>query len=322
MFKFKNKNNHTLILLLINVAIFAVMSIMSPRLFLTSGNFKGMMVQFPEFGVLSLGVMFTMIAGGIDLSLVGVANLSGIIATSIILMLGGDATAIVVGIGVGLVVGVLAGLLNGFIIEYFKLPPMLVTLATLQLFTGIGLIITKGPAISGLPQAFANISNGEIFGIPIPMIVFIAVVLVVNYILKFTVFGQELLLYGSNETATKYSGISTMKVVLKTYVISGVLGAVSGILMASHYNSAKSDYGVSYTLLSLLIVVLGGTDPDGGKQNLSGVVTSIFLLQLISSAFNILRVNAFIKTFIWGLLLLVVVLMTLRTRRDKNEKNN
>lgn len=317
MLKIKNKNNHTLILLLINVGIFGAMTIISPKLFLTAGNFKGMMVQFPEFGVLSLGVMFAMIAGGIDLSLVGIANMSGIIATSIILKMGGGTTAIIVGIIVGLFVGALAGLLNGFIIEYFKLPPMLVTLATLQFFTGIGLIITKGPAISGLPQAFANISNGEIVGIPIPMIVFVAVVIVVNYILKFTVFGQELLLYGSNETATKYSGISTMKVVLKTYVISGVLGAVSGILMASHYNSAKSDYGVSYTLLSLLIVVLGGTNPDGGSRNLSGVVTSIFLLQLISSAFNILRVNSFIKTFIWGLLLIVVVLMTLKTRRDK-----
>lgn len=77
--------------------------------------------------------------------------------------------------------------------------------------------------------------------------------------------------------------------------------------MASHYNSAKSDYGSSYTLLTLLIAVLGGTDPDGGKGKVAGVTLAVIVLQLISSAFNIMRVNAFLKTFIWGLLLLVVM---------------
>lgn len=313
----KDKGVHSLILLSVSALVVIVMGILEPKMFLSVRNVQAMGAQFPEFGILSFGVMFAMIAGGIDLSLVGLANLSGIVAATTMVKMGGTPASIVLGIVLALVVGALGGLFNGFLIEYFEVPPMLATLATLQLYTGLGLVITKGPAISGLPMSFAQISNGTFLRIPIPVFIFIAVVLVLTYIINYTVYGQELLLYGTNEEATKYSGIDSMKLVLKTYMISGILGAISGILMASHYNSAKSDYGVSYTLLSLVIVVLGGTSPDGGKENLLGVVTSVVLLQLISSAFGILRISAFIKTFIYGLLLIIVVLLTMRSDDGK-----
>ncbi|MFA6846622.1 MAG: ABC transporter permease, partial [Sphaerochaetaceae bacterium] len=97
---------------------------------------------------------------------------------------------------------------------------------------------------------------------------------------------------------------------LITYMISGILGAIGGILISSHYNSAKTDYGKSYTLLTLLIVVLGGTDPNGGKGNVLGVTLAVIVLQLISSAFNILRINSFVKTFVWGLILICTMVIT------------
>jgi simple sugar transport system permease protein len=101
----------------------------------------------------------------------------------------------------------------------------------------------------------------------------------------------------------------------------GILGAISGVLISSHYNSAKSDYGSSYTLLTLLIVVLGGTDPDGGKGNVLGIAFAVILLQLVSSAFNILRINSFMKTFVYGLILVGTMLLTSYMDKRANAKN-
>lgn len=303
----RNADRNTLSLFGIAVLIFVVMGILDPKSFLGIANLQGMCVQFPEFGILALGMMLAMISGGIDLSLVGIANLAGIIGAVVMVRMGGTGSSIVIGIICALIVGALCGTFNGFLIGYLKIPPMLVTLCGLQLYTGLGLAITKGPALTGLPEAFALIANGMISGIPIALMIFVLVVIAVSFILRSTVYGQHVSYMGTNDVASRYSGIDNLKITITTYFTSGVLGAIGGLLMASHYNSAKSDYGSSYTLLTLLIAVLGGTDPDGGKGKVAGVTLAVIVLQLISSAFNIMRVNAFLKTFIWGLLLLVVM---------------
>lgn len=305
--RFKRTDKNTLALFGLSIAIVVIMGILAPDKFLNVANFQSIAVQFPEFGILAFGMMMAMISGGIDLSLVGIANFSGIVAASVMIRMGGGNETIIVGILAALLIGLLCGIFNGFLIGYLQIPAMLVTLCGLQLYTGLGLIITKGPAITGLPEGVSGIVNGTILGIPYALIIFLIVALVVNYILKSTIYGKQVSYMGTNDTASKYSGINNLMVTIKTYGLSGILGGVAGILMLSHYNSAKSDYGTSYTLLSLLIVVLGNTDPNGGKGKVIGVSFAVILLQLVSSAFNVLRVNAFIKTFVWGLILIIIL---------------
>lgn len=317
---FRNAEKNTLALFGIAVLIFIVMGILAPKSFLGVANMQGMCIQFPEFGILAFGMMLAMISGGIDLSLVGIANLSGIICATIVIRMGGTAQSILFGILCAIMIGALCGTFNGFLIGYLKIPPMLVTLCGLQLYTGIGLAITKGPALTGLPEAFSLIANGAISGIPLALIIFIAVAVVMSFLLKSTVYGQHVSYMGTNDVASRYSGMNNLKVTIKTYLISGILGAIGGILMVSHYNSAKSDYGSSYTLLTLLIVVLGGTDPDGGKGKVIGVSLAVIVLQLVSSAFNILRVNSFVKTFVWGLMLLLIMVVTRAIEAKKNTR--
>ncbi len=314
-----NKNN--LMIILIGIVIFIAMSILEPRAFLRYANIRGMFVQLPEYGILCFGMMLAMISGGIDLSLVGIANFASIMAATYMIQKGGTNESIFIAIIIALFVGALCGLFNGFLIGYLKIPAMLVTLCGLQLYQGLGLAITKGPALTGLPEAYGNIANGLFLGIPIPFYVFIAVTIVIAFILKSTVFGHQLEFMGTNEIASKYSGINNLKVTLLTYMTSGILGAIGGLLISSHYNSAKSDYGKSYTLLTLLIVVLGGTDPDGGKSNVFGVAFAVILLQLVSSAFNILRINSFMKTFVFGLILVITMLSTLYIDERKNNRD-
>ncbi len=302
----KKADRNMLTLLVISVLIVVLMGIKAPA-FLGMKNIQGMLIQFPEYGILAFGMMLAMISGGIDLSLVGIANFSGIVASVILLKMGGTDAAIVASILAALLVGALCGLFNGFMIGYLQIPAMLVTLCGLQLFTGLGLIITKGPAITGLPAAFNNIANGTILGIPTGAVLFVLIAFVLSYFLNNTVYGKSLYLMGTNAVASKFSGINNLRITIQTYMLSGIFGGISGVLMASRYNSAKSDYGSSYTLLTLLIVVLGGVNPNGGRGKVAGVAMSILLLQLVSSAFNILRINAFVKTFAWGLILLLVM---------------
>ena len=316
---FKEADKNTLALFGIAIMIFAIMGIFAPKSFLGIANLQGMCIQFPEYGILALGMMLAMISGGIDLSLVGIANFSSIVGSIVMIKTGGSGISILFGIATALTVGALCGLFNGFLIGYLRIPAMLVTLCGLQLYTGLGLAVTKGPALTGLPESYSLLANGAFFGVPIALIIFLVVVGCVSYILKATVYGQQVLYMGTNDVASRYSGINNLKVTMKTYLTGGILGAISGVLMASHYNSAKADYGSSYTLLTLLIAVLGGTDPDGGKGRVAGVAMAVVVLQLVSSAFNIMRVNAFVKTFVWGLLLLVIMIITKLVENRRKE---
>lgn len=317
MKKLKNVDKNTSLLFVLVILIFAVMAVLQPSAFLGLANIQGMCIQFPEFGIMALGMMLAMIAGGIDLSLVGIANFASIVGATIMVKMGGTNGSIVLGVIAAIIIGLLCGTFNGFMIGYLQIPPMLVTLCGLQLYTGLGLAITKGPALTGLPESFSAIANGVIGIVPIATIIFLICALVVAFMLRSTVYGQQVCFMGTNNTASRYSGINNLKITIMTYGTSGILGGIAGVIMASHYNSAKSDYGSSYTLLTLLIVVLGGTNPDGGKGSVLGVSLAVLVLQLVSSAFNIMRINSFLKTFVWGLILLVIIVFTKVTENKK-----
>ena len=317
MKKLKNVDKNTSLLFVLVILIFAVMAVLQPSAFLGLANIQGMCIQFPEFGIMALGMMLAMIAGGIDLSLVGIANFASIVGATIMVKMGGTNGSIVLGIIAAIIIGLLCGTFNGFMIGYLQIPPMLVTLCGLQLYTGLGLAITKGPALTGLPESFSAIANGVIGIVPIATIIFLICALVVAFMLRSTVYGQQVCFMGTNNTASRYSGINNLKITIMTYGTSGILGGIAGVIMASHYNSAKSEYGSSYTLLTLLIVVLGGTNPDGGKGSVLGVSLAVLVLQLVSSAFNIMRINSFLKTFVWGLILLVIIVFTKVTENKK-----
>lgn len=315
----KNTDNSTLTLGILIAAVFVLMAILSPNEFYSWANVRSMLFQFPEFGIIAFGVMVCMISGGIDLSLVGLANLAGIICAYIMLGMGNTDLSIAIGIAAGIGVGIAGGAFNGFLISVLKLPPMLVTLCGLELFQGLGLGLTKGPAVRGLPDNFKFIANGSItFGgieIPIVLFIFIGVLAIVLFIMRNTVFGHHVYFMGSNKEAAKYSGINCHKTTMLTYMMSGLMGAIAGIVMTSHLNSAKSDSGTTYTLLSILIVVLGGVHPDGGRGRVLGVTLSVLLLQFITQTFTIMKIDTNWKTFTYGMLLiLALVIATIQTK--------
>ena len=308
-------------LAVIAIAVLALMTLLAGERFVSPQNLTSMAFQFPEFAILALAMTVAMLTGGIDLSVVGTANLSAVIAATLMASLAGD------GSGAGLVlaacvlalcVGLVAGLFNGVLVAVFGLPPILATVGTGLVYTGLALVITGGPAVLGLPPAAAWLGNGRVLGVPVPLIVFALLALIVGIVLARTPFGMKTRLFGTNPLAARFAAMDVRATLLKVYAFCGVLSAVSGLIVMSRANSAKADYGSSYLLLAVLIAVLGGVNPYGGYGRVIGVVLAVVTMQMLSSGLNLLGVTNFAREMIWGGLLIAVMLLnTLATRSTR-----
>lgn len=303
----KDKNFNRLLIVLFFV--FILSSILKPGLFLRGSNFVSMARQIPEFGIMAIGISFTMLTGGIDLSTVYAANLSSIIAAKLMLNLSANATSphtmasiILLSICVALLVGSLCGVLNGLLISKIGIPAILATLGTQQLFWGIAIVITAGKSISGLPMMYFEFGNTELFGfIPISLIFFIIVAMIASLVLSKTKFGARLYLLGTNAIASKFAGLNNDFLIIMTYAFSGILASISGLIMMASTNSTKADYGSSYTMQCILIAVMGGINPNGGSGNIKGVVLVVIILQMLSSVLNMFEnISNFYRDIIWG----------------------
>ena len=204
----KLSNNLTLFAILIVVTI--IMSVFMPGQFMTLRNFTSMGLQFPEYGLLALANMLAMITGGIDLSVVSIASLSGVISASFLSQyqtLGmAPGAVILIGILIALAVSMVCGLINGVIIAFARVPAIIATLGTQGLFLGMAIIITKGHGIGGFPPAFLFIGNGSILGMPTQFVIYIVVALLVGLVLTRTPQGFSMLMYGSSPQVSRFSG--------------------------------------------------------------------------------------------------------------------
>lgn len=317
-------------LAVIAVVVFLLMAALSPERFLSPQNLTSMAFQFPEFAILALAMTIAMMTGGIDLSVVGVANLSAVVAATILTqfaapgMAGGPAllwfgAAIAAAMGIG----VAAGLVNGVLVARFGLPPILATLGAGLVYTGLAVAFTGGSAVMGFPDVVAFLGNAKLVGVPVPLIVFAALALGLHLLLTRTAFGLRVTMYGANPRAAFFAAIDIDRVLLKVYALAGLFSSIAGLVIMSRANSAKADYGSSYLLLAVLIAVLGGVNPYGGYGRVIGVVLAVLSMQFLSSGLNMLQVSNFARELIWGALLIFVMVINivdwagLRTRATR-----
>jgi simple sugar transport system permease protein len=316
-------------LVVVALVVFLSFSILVPDLFLTPRNFISMAFQIPEIALLALGVMLAMLTAGIDLSVVSMSNLAAL-STAYLLVTqvtegGGNVYVwIVLSIVIGIVVGLISGLANGAIIAGIGVTPILATLATLTLYNGIAVGIRNGQSIIGLPPEFTAIGNGSFLGIPIPMIILLVAGVGVALYINKTGLGMQSVLVGANQEAATYSAIGVKKVLLMTYTLSGGLSALAGLIIASRSASANPDYGASYVLLAIVIVVLGGVNPYGGFGTVTGVILATAVLQMVASGFNALRFSQFFYQLAQGFVLIAVMILNtyvdkrrLKAKKDK-----
>lgn len=307
--------SQTFLLTMALVLLLVVFSIFEENFF-TTRSITSMLFQLPEIGILSLAMMVPMMIGGDDLSIVASANLSAILSGffSIKILAGiipSQYSAIYIGAAflISILICVLTGYFNGILAGYVGVPSILVTLATATFFTGISKGLTKGSVLIDLPESIGLIGSESILGIPIPFFIFVVVSIIMFIILNHSPLGLKIRMVGTNPSASKYSGINNKNVILKIFIISGILSSIAGILIMSRTMSASYQYGTStYILLTILIGVLAGVSP--GEGSVINVFISVLILQVISTGFHMMLVgirgSSFFKDFIWGMLLIII----------------
>ena len=293
--------------------------------FLTGRSISSMAIQLPEIGILSLAMMVTVMIGGINLSINATANLAAVLSGLFILrfMSGSQGAVVVVAlIGISILIGVITGIINGFLVAYVKVPPILATLATMSIFTGVGVGLTKGQTVTGFPESVGSIAGLTPAGIPIPFLVFMAVTVIAYILLGHTTFGFKTRMLGTNPTASKFSGINNKSVIMQIFIFSGVLSSIAGVLIMSRTMSASNAYGsATYVMLTILIGVLAGV--ISGKGSVLNIFITVLILQIISTGSHMLlagvRGSSFFKDFAWGVLLIIIFIINYFSHGRKRE---
>jgi simple sugar transport system permease protein len=309
-------------LMAITAVTFIIFSVISRDIFFSSANFTSMAYQIPEIAILSIAVMLSMLTGGIDLSIVAVANAAALVAAWIMTSKMGDSETlstswILIACIAGIIVGLAAGAINSIIIARLDVTPILATLATGTLFNGIAIGLTNGVSISGLPEQFMRVGNGTLFGIPTPFVLMVAIALVVGLFINRTTLGLKVFLVGTNRKAAQYSVMGDRRVIAWIYLISALLSSLAGLIIASRTSAASPDFGSSYILLAIVVVVLGGVNPNGGFGTITGVILATAVLQMVSSGFNALRFSQFFYLAAQGAVLVFVMILNVVLERRR-----
>jgi simple sugar transport system permease protein len=279
------------------------------------GALQSMAFQLPELGILSLAMMVTLLSGGLNLSIIATANLCALTMAWIMTRHGADGSAwtiwrVVLALVGGFAVSTVVGLINGFVIAFLRVSPILATLAAMTMCKGLSIGLTHGNVLSGFPEPIVFLGNGTIFGVPVAMVIFLALCAPMAVMLNRSPFGQTIYMVGSNERATRFSGVDTRRLLLGVYLLSSWLAFIAALVMMARFNSANASYGESYLLITILAAVLGGVDPFGGFGKVGGLLMALIVLQVISSAFNLLNFSPFLTVAIWGALILGVTALS------------
>jgi len=289
-------------ILLVLVALIVFFSIMSNR-FLSYMNITNLLRSTSIIGVVSIGMTFVIISGGIDLSVGSVLALSSVIAAQ--LMVSG--IPIFLSILISLAVGMIAGLVMGIIVFEAKVPPFIVTLAGLSVFRGIAMLLTGAKKVIGLPESFANFAIVRVFGLPGMAIVWLLIILAGVVLTRLTVFGRNIYAIGSNPEAARLSGINIRNSIYRVYALGGLTSAVAGILMTARLCGGSPSAGGGYELDAIAAVVLGGASLNGGIGSVFGTVIGTIIIATIKNGGNILGINPFVLNIIIGILMVAAV---------------
>lgn len=290
-------------------ALVIVLMIISPNAFAKPRNLINILKQASINGILSCGMMFVIISGGIDLSAGSTIALSGVVAALCAQIQG---LPIIVAVLAALAVGAAVGAVNGFGVAYAGLPPFIITLATMTGMRGLALIVSGGSPVYGLAKSFENLTNQFILGIPILAIYFIVIVLISGFVLTKTVFGRRVYAVGGNEATARVTGINVKRMKLTVYTLCGLTAGVAGLLVASRTVQGSPTAGDGYEMDAIAAVVIGGISMSGGSGKWYGTIIGALLLAVISNGLDILGVSSNYQKIIKGVIIAVAVYLDLR----------
>jgi ribose transport system permease protein len=273
------------------------------EVFFTPRNVSNLFRQIVTNGLVSLGMLVTILTGGIDLSVGSIVALAGIMAAGLT-----DQIGLPLGILVALGAGVLAGSVNGFIIARFKLAPFIVTLATMSAIRGAVYVYSEIPQVPENPTFRALLGGGFIGPVPVPALIMLVFYILVRLFLNRTTSGRAIVAIGGNEEAVRLAGINVGENIWLAYAMSGFFSALAGVLVASRLGIAQPSVGAGYELDAIAACVIGGATLGGGSGGVIGTFAGVLTLGLIDNLLNLFGVQTYYQQIVKGLIIVLAVL--------------
>jgi len=293
------------------LALCVILWILTPY-FLTVSNLLNIAEQTAIIAIIAAGMTFVIITAGIDLSVGSVLAFSGVVMAS--LLQKGVPTVVAVTIGIG--VGFSCGVLNGLLISIGRLPPFIATLGMMSVSRGAALLFTEGRPISGFSNSFRYLATGKPLGIPMPVLVMLAVFFAAYFLLTKTKLGRYTYAIGGNEEATILSGINVRLYKTLIYGICGGLAGLAAILLTARLNSAQPIAGMMYELDAIAATVIGGTSLMGGEGNVFGTLIGALIIGVLRNGLTLLNISSFAQQIIIGLVIIVAVLLDMALKKS------
>lgn len=309
------------------LVIYLAACIIEPTFF-TWGNNVNLFTRITPLVIVGIAQTIVILTGGIDLSLGWIIGLTNVIAVSMPMV--NTPQNVILWLLFPLLVGLVAGILNGLIITRGGFPPLIVTLATGQIFHGLSLFILSQPG-GKITKGITAAVTGKLFNVvPTPLIIFLVALFVFHMILQRTAFGRSVYAIGGNETIALESGIASQKVKVGVYALSGLLAGFTGIYLSAVMNSGDPLVGDPYTLNSIAVAVIGGTSLVGGVGGVLGVIGGAYIYQLLNNILNLLAISTFYQYVVKGIVLILALAITssgtgiqlngvLRAKKNKEE---
>jgi ribose transport system permease protein len=290
------------------LAEIALFSSLSPYFF-TANNILNVTLQTSITAIIAAGMTFVILTAGIDLSVGAMVAFSGVVTTSILKLDLPFAASFPLALVLGLALGLASGSVAGLFITRFNITPFIVTLSLMTIWRGSAYMYTDGRPIWGLPDQFSYLGSGRVLAVPVPTIIMICVYVAAYTLLKHTRFGRYVYAVGGNKEAARLAGINVTRTLLSVYIISGVLSAMSGMLLASRMNSGQPNAGLMYEMDAIAAVVVGGTSLFGGRGSIIGTFLGAMLIGVLRNGLNLLNVGSYVQMVILGIVILLAVLL-------------
>ncbi|EEQ62368.1 putative ribose transport system permease protein RbsC [Clostridiales bacterium 1_7_47FAA] len=292
-------------IVLVMIVLTVIFTSMEPG-FISTANIINIIRQASIMIIVACGATFVMVAGGIDVSVGGVACLTGIIVAKLLSIGMPVALALLLGAGVG---GVL-GLCSGMMVSHFHIAPMIATLAIMNLANGAANLTTGGTAVYNLPESFIMLGRGYIAGIiPLQVIIMLGIAAVSYIVLSKTAFGRRVYAIGGNEMVAELSGINVRKNKIIYYILSGICASIAGMIMTSRMGSGQPSMGATWNMDSITAIVIGGTSLNGGSGSITGSVLGTIMMVMITNGLNIVGVNSFWQMVISAMILIITIIV-------------
>ena len=297
-----NKYKREFVVLIATIAMCVVFTALNKN-FLNYSNFITVLQQMVLNGILAVGMMFTIITGGIDLSVGCTYAITGIVVASCTVTYGMNPVLAIV---VGIVIGAVLGAFNGFLINKLKLQPFIATLGTMSLYRGIAYVVTGGVPVTNVPESYRNIFNGEIFaGVRSYSVVMVVVFVIAHIILSKMRSGDYLYAIGGNEEAAKLSGVNVIKTKYVAYIFCGICAAIAGMIMLASLGSAEATAGQAYETNAIAAAAIGGTRMAGGKGTALGTFFGALMLAVLKVGMVVINVDSFWQFVVTGIIIIV-----------------